>query len=144
MLPNEPRISELASCFTTKEVSAGTYLQRRGDRSDDVYLVGKGRVCACLPMPNGRELRLRSMTSGSIIGEAAFYSGETRTADLRVEQDAVIHCLSRTVLDDLNQTDLGLSLALHQLLGGSLVEKLASANALINTMMPKSGAGEPS
>ena len=76
-------------------------LIRAGEDADDVYFVADGRVRVQLTMPNGRVLRLRTMTGGAIVGEIALYRHKKRTADVIVETPSEIFRLSATDLTRL-------------------------------------------
>jgi len=82
-------------------------------------------------------LRLRSMVAGSVIEEAAFYSGGGRTADLVAEQDSVVYSISRERLEAVE--DRHLVRIVYELIGVSIAVKLDSANSLIQVMTGEDG-----
>ena len=84
-----------------------------------------------MTLPNGRKLRLRTMTDGAIVGEIALYMKQERTADVIVETPSEIFRLSASDLARLEREDPEVALLAHRLLAINLSEKLSVANQAI-------------
>jgi SulP family sulfate permease len=130
----EARVADLADYFETSALKAGEVLAQRGDRADEVFIVRSGRLGAFLTYDDGYRLRLRSMTSGTVVGEPAFYAGGHRSADLIAETETEIYRIKLATLEELERTDHQLALMVHHLLGHSLVNKLFSATGIIESL----------
>jgi SulP family sulfate permease len=76
-------------------------------------------------------MRLRTMTSGAVVGEIALYRGLKRTADVVVETSAVIYRLTAAKLAELEDGDPRLAILAHRLMASNLSEKLATATRMI-------------
>jgi SulP family sulfate permease len=126
-----PRLPDMVSAMERLLLSPGTALIRAGDAADDVYILGQGRVKVVITLPNGRTLRLRTMTSGAVVGEIALYLGDRRTANVIVETPSILFRLSRADLERMEQNDSDLAVLFHRLLAITLSEKLVLANRLI-------------
>ncbi|WP_430514397.1 cyclic nucleotide-binding domain-containing protein [Pannonibacter phragmitetus] len=74
ILGPHPRLADLASAMDRMELEPGTALIRAGDPADDVFLVGEGRVRVEMMLPDGRSLRLRTMTAGAVVGKSVIAS----------------------------------------------------------------------
>ena len=122
-------VGQVAACFFEQEIKEGEFLCRRGDESTTVFLVGSGRIRASLQKADGSSLRLRSMVSGAFVGEAAFFSGGGRTADLVAERDSRLFSLSHDTLVSLENPEL--VRLLYGIVGRSLASKLGPANTLL-------------
>jgi SulP family sulfate permease len=104
---------------------------QKGDRSQDLYFIESGQLRARLVLPSGKEIRLRAMTSGSLVGEIAFCLDLTRTADVVAELPSVVYRLSADRLRDLEINDRPVAIAVHKLMSRVLAERLADVtNAL--------------
>jgi SulP family sulfate permease len=125
------RLPDMISAMERLSLSPGTELIRAGDAADDVYFLGQGRVKVQVSLPNGRTLRLRTMTSGAVVGEIALYLGDRRTANVIVETPSILYRLSRADLEQMEQNDSDLAVLFHRLLAITLSEKLVLANRLI-------------
>lgn len=131
ILGGHPRLGDLAGAMQRLELAPGTALIRAGDPADDVFLVSEGRVRIQMTLPDGRTLRLRSMTAGAVVGEVGHCLNGKRTADVVVETPATVYRLSRAGLEGLERTDSELALLFHRLLAVTLAEKLVLANRMV-------------
>jgi SulP family sulfate permease len=125
------RLPDLISAMTRQVMQPEEVLIRQGDKADDLFFLASGRVRVQVTLPNGRALRLRSMLAGAIVGEVAFYLGQTRTADVIVELPSVVYQLKAAKLASLEGSDAELAALAHRIMAATLSEKLAMANKTI-------------
>ncbi len=126
-----PRMGDLLSLMTRVPVEVGDRIITAGDRADDLFFIAHGRVRVQVTLPNGRKLRLRTMTDGSFVGEIGLYMRQERTADVIVEKASEIFRLGADDLARLETDDPELALLAHRLLATNLCEKLSVANQTI-------------
>ena len=126
-----PRMEDLLGHMTQIAMQAGDVVIKAGEKADDVFFVARGRVRVEVTLPNGRKLRLRTMTDGAIVGEIALYMKQERTADVIVETPSEIFRLSASDLARLEREDPEVALLAHRLLAINLSEKLSVANQAI-------------
>jgi SulP family sulfate permease len=117
--------------MTRVPVEVGDRIITAGDRADDLFFIAHGRVRVQVTLPNGRKLRLRTMTDGSFVGEIGLYMRQERTADVIVEKASEIFRLGADDLARLETDDPELALLAHRLLATNLCEKLSVANQTI-------------
>jgi SulP family sulfate permease len=125
------RLPDLISAMTRQVMQPEEVLIRQGDKADDLFFLASGRVRVQVTLPNGRALRLRSMLAGAIVGEVAFYLGQTRTADVIVDLPSVVYQLKAAKLASLEDSDAELAALAHRIMAATLSEKLAMANKTI-------------
>lgn len=123
-----PRCKELVNAMDIQKYQKGAYLMRADDQTRDIFIVAKGRVSVRIVLENGRKVRLRSMTDGSIVGEISHYLGKKRSADVIVDKPSVIFKMASTTLDRLAKADEELLSLFHRLIATSLAEKLVTTN----------------
>ena len=128
--PN-PRLAEMVEAMEVLHLDAGTPLIRSGDKADDVFILARGRVKVQVTLPDGRVLRLRTMTSGAIVGEIALYLQQMRSADVIVEEVSTIFRLGAADLRRLESENGEVATLVHRLFATNLAEKLMLANRLI-------------
>jgi SulP family sulfate permease len=126
-----PRLRDLLDHMTPISMQAGDVVITAGERADDMFFVARGRLRVEITLPNGRKLRLRTMTAGAIVGEIALYLNQTRTADVIVETAADVFRLSAADLSRLEKEDPEVALLAHRLVAINLSEKLTVANQAI-------------
>ena len=128
---HHPDLSAVVDKFRTVDLKRGDYLIRKGEAADDVFIVLTGRVHVQIDLPNGRTLRLRTMTPGAIVGDIALYTGQRRTADVVIEEDTTVLCLSAASLAEIESSYGNLAAAIHRIFAQTLAEKLVLANNTI-------------
>ncbi|MDX1604575.1 MAG: SulP family inorganic anion transporter [Candidatus Competibacterales bacterium] len=126
-----PRLGECIRIMDRLEPQPGSVLIRTGDRVDNLFFIAHGRVRVQVTLPDGRPVRLRTMTSGGIVGEIALYLGQKGSADVIVEEPSVIFRLSEPRLRRLEQEDSELAVLFHRVLATALSEKLHIATRMI-------------
>jgi CRP/FNR family cyclic AMP-dependent transcriptional regulator len=73
-------IQAIAQAFRPMRYSAGQHIFSRGDQSDFLLLIARGRVRLSVDSDDGRELSVRHAVTGDVIGEIAALDGRPRTA----------------------------------------------------------------
>ena len=86
---------ELCHLLESLDCKAGTFLFRTGDEGDAWYLIEHGKVRICVRATDGREVTLTVLQRGDFFGEMALLSGQHRSADAIVAEDARLAVLSR-------------------------------------------------
>ena len=92
---DEAGLAALEGAAEIKVVRGGDYLVRYGEEADALYLVSTGRFY--VQLPNG--LVVAEIGAGEPVGELAFFSGGTRTADVRASRDSSVLALTREDYD---------------------------------------------
>lgn len=118
----------LAEFFVVEDRKSGDYLFKEGDSGDSLYFVGSGTVVVVLKMPAEAERILRKYKAGAILGEMAIYTGEYRTASVRIEDDARLFRLDKEKLEEMSRRFPASTAALHTYIVKVLSERLGRAN----------------
>lgn len=74
-------IAEVASLAQHRKWPSGTVIFQRGDEGNFMIVVISGRIKLSLITPQGKELSLRHLEAGSILGEMAILDDQPRSAD---------------------------------------------------------------
>lgn len=74
-------LAQLAAAVTRRTWPAGATLFQRGDEETHLLALLEGRVRLSLGTPQGKELVLRHLSAGEILGEMALIDGRPRSAD---------------------------------------------------------------
>lgn len=112
---DDETISALAVHATRRAWTSGAVLFQRGDSGDYMLVLMSGRVRLSVSTPMGKELVLRHIGPGEVLGEFSLIDGEARSADAMVVEPCLAVVLHRDrflqVADLYPQ--LGLALARH-------------------------------
>ncbi|MEM7701426.1 MAG: cyclic nucleotide-binding and patatin-like phospholipase domain-containing protein [Pseudomonadota bacterium] len=84
-------LEALSNAAETHRIKGGDVLVRYGEEADALYLVRAGRFN--VQLPDGRIVA--EVEAGEPVGELAFFSGGTRTADVRATRDSEVYSLAR-------------------------------------------------
>lgn len=112
-------------------IKGGDYLVRYGEEADALYLVSTGRFF--VQLSNGRVVA--EIGAGEPVGELAFFSGGTRTADVRASRDSTVYSLTRTAYDEVVKQHPEIADGIL----GAVSERLAKATAFSRAMEAKPG-----
>jgi NTE family protein len=105
-----------------ERIDRGATLISQGSTADAMYLVETGRFRV-----ERDGIVLAEISAGSFIGEIAFFTGETRTADVIAARDAVVIRIDAAAFDALCAAHPGLNRAIIEQLSG----RLASTSARV-------------
>ncbi|MDH4441337.1 MAG: SulP family inorganic anion transporter [Rhizobium sp.] len=130
----DARLHDLVEAMERIELLPGDRFIRAGEIGDDLFLLWKGRAKVEARLPNGRALRLRTVTPGVVLGEIAIYRGGPRTADVVAEMPSTVYRLVRRQLRHLEQADPQLALLVHRLCATTLAERLTIANRVVQSL----------
>jgi SulP family sulfate permease len=135
---SEGSIEQFKSFFTKKTCSKGDYLIRQGDDGDELFIIGEGKfdVFILINDDESSSMRMRSMTTGSIFGEAVLYSNIHRIASVRAEEDSVVFALSKARLTDMENEFPYLANQLHRKIVSIMSQRLNTLLRLLSHLDP--------
>lgn len=125
---DEADIGPLAEFFVVEHHQAGDYLFHEGDRGESLYFVGAGTAVVVLDLPHQRERILRKYKAGAILGEMAIYTGENRTASVRIEKEATLFRLDKEAMERMSRKFPASTAGLHTYIVRVMSERLSRAN----------------
>jgi CRP-like cAMP-binding protein len=102
--------------------------------AQELYFVESGQVSARLRLPDGRELRLRTMGPGAVVGEMGLYVGQPRSASVVADRPTLVYCLSLAALESMHREAPATAAAFHRYVASLLAERLAHANATLQAL----------
>jgi SulP family sulfate permease len=110
-------------------------LIRQGELSDALYFLECGVVAVQVNLDNRSWYRVAKLGAGSFVGEIGFYLQTPRTADVVIEEDATICCLSRSSADSLKRKAPQLASMLHEVLIYLLANRLILTDGILKTLI---------
>ena len=123
---SEPALDALGAAAQKQNVKGGDVLVRFGEEADALYLVSAGRFH--VQLPDGRVVA--EIEAGEPIGELAFFSGGTRTADVRATRDSEVYALSREAYEAVTKAHPEVTETILATVATRLARTTASAKAL--------------
>ncbi len=121
-------INELAGTVTEISVKSGGRICTTGEKTDEMFMVRRGRVHALLPLPGGKRHHLATFEAGDFFGELAFLDHQARSADAEAETPTELYLLSRRRFEELMRTNPALCGKIFERLGLTLSRRLRIAD----------------
>lgn len=94
---DDASLKALAARAEVLTLPAGRYVFRKGDMSDELYLLARGSAFV-LDEEGGREQVVNQLGSGVVFGEVAMLAGESRSASIRTASASTVVRIPRSVL----------------------------------------------
>jgi NTE family protein len=120
-------LDRLASEVTQREIRAGDWLFRRGDDGDSLYLIRSGQLEVVDEGPPETVIRL--LRRGSVLGELALLTRQTRSASVRARRDSRLLELGRDRFEYLISEASGFAIGLTRAMGAQLAATRAPAGS---------------
>jgi len=108
-----------------RSVVGGQVLYREGEAADDIDLVAEGSLVVEIRTPAGPALRVRSITTHTVVGEMGFFRSGVRSATILTEGPATLFTLSRASFARLRQERPELASAFYEFLLRTLAERIS-------------------
>lgn len=126
---------ELLQFLERIEVEPETVLMKQGEPSRELYFIEEGRITVQMALATGRTIRVRSMGSGTMVGELGLYLGVPRTASVVTETAAVVYRLTNESLGRLEKTNPNLSASFHRFITRLLAERLTDTTRSLQALL---------
>jgi SulP family sulfate permease len=132
---SETQIERFMRYLERMEFEQGQALITQGQPPDAMFFVDSGRVSAQLEGGAGKSLRLRSMGSGTVVGEIGMYLKQARTASIVADVPSVVYRLSETALTEMEKLDPDLAAAMHHWMVRLLSHRLTDNNRTLEALL---------
>jgi len=100
---------------TVEDLSRDDYIFRRGEESNDLYLLLTGKVEVCLPGPDDNSCRsLEQFAPGDVFGDVALFANHPRKADAIARMPSKVLVLSRDGFENTTRHRPGISAHIFQ------------------------------
>jgi len=125
----------IAEFFEEKKVVGNTTIIEQGKNPGGIYFIDSGRITVRLDTGSKEGIRLKSLGSGTVVGEVSLYLGSKASASVLTKTDCVIYFLSKENFQKLNLESPGKAAELHTYIVKLLSDRLAKSNATIQALM---------
>ncbi len=132
---NRELVNRLITYMEPVEIKDGEYLIHQGDPAEDMYYIESGRVSVVLENDEGSPVRLRTLSSGTTVGELGLYLNAPRTASVVADEPTFAYRLTREALKEMNERDTGLASAFHEMITRQLAERLAMTSISLEALL---------
>ena len=130
----EEKFADLLIYFESKDISQNTTIIEQGSDPDGLYFIKSGRVTVELRSSNNK-IRLKSMSTGTVVGEVSLYLKTQATASVISNTACKTYFLSHENFEKLNKEAPERAAELHTYIVKLLSDRLAKSNATIQALM---------
>ena len=130
----EKKFADLLIYFESRDISQNTTIIEQGSDPDGLYFIKSGRITVELRSSNNK-IRLKSMSSGTVVGEVSLYLKTQATASVISNTDCKTYFLSHKNFEKLNKETPERAAELHTYIVKLLSDRLAKSNATIQALM---------
>jgi sulfate permease, SulP family len=134
IFPKPSEAQEFRSFLQSFDFVKGDALIQEGAESDDLFFIESGQVMVVLALPDGAEMRLRTMDAGTVVGEIAFYLGLPRSASVVGAERGRAYRLSRQSLGKLRSEKPEMAARFHEYMARMLADKLLDTTRLLSVL----------
>ncbi len=134
-LPASTDIDKLMDYFEEAIVEENTPLINAGDPPTGLYFIETGQVTVWLSLEDGTRVRLRTMGSGTLVGEIGLYLNIPATASVITDIPCRIYILSRQSLEAMEKDNPALAAAFSRFVIAALSQRLRHANTALKAQL---------
>ena len=107
---------------------------QQGEQSKDIFFIEHGKVSVQLKTPEGTVVRLRTLGTGTMVGEISYCLDQCRTASVITECETTVWRLSSEALEKMTLEAPAIASLFNSYLVRTLAERLTSTNRLIRLL----------
>lgn len=124
LISDSKEIVNLMNYIEPLQLGEGDFLFRQGEPSDNLYFLESGQVSVILELSNGKTKRLRTYSSGTILGEIGLYGNAPRSASVVADEPSCLYYLSTKALAKIENEEPQLATIFHKFIVNLLAERL--------------------
>ena len=134
-MPSSVTDKDLLSYFEEKKADKGEYIIHQGDESAGLYFIEKGQVTVQLEGEGGKMTRLRTMQTGTVVGELGLYLGRKTTASVIADEPCTLFHLTTSKFKEMEKNSPEIASAFHKFIVGILGERLVDTNDTLQALV---------
>ena len=120
--------NKLMQYLELMHLSEGEYLFRQGDPSEGLYFIESGQLSVVVVLSDGETKRLRTYTSGAIVGEMGLYGNAPRFASVVSDRNSRLYHLSNQAFARIETEEPLLAATFHKFIVNLLAERLRNCS----------------
>jgi SulP family sulfate permease len=128
------RVADFLQYIEHRSFDDGQVIYHQGDAADAIDLVASGRLSVDVSAEGARALRLRSITTQTVVGEMGFFSHATRSATVTAEGPSTVLTLTRDRFECLRRERPDVASAFYEFLLRTLSDRIRLTEKLVLAM----------
>lgn len=128
------KFPSIAQYFENKTIQKDTSIIEQGKDPGGIYFIESGRITVQMDTDTKKNIRLKTMGAGTVVGEVSLYLGSKASASVRTDTECKIYFLSKDNFQKLNIESPEKATELHSYIVQLLSDRLAKSNATIQAL----------
>jgi SulP family sulfate permease len=125
------RAADLIAYLERKDTNASQILYREGEPADTVDLVAAGNLAVDIAKGDGESLRVRRLTTHTVMGEMGFFRQSVRSATVSSDGPAIVFTLTRANFERMRRERPDLASAFYGFIVRVLADRIDFANRTV-------------
>ena len=126
--------TQISGYLEDRDVPADTVIIEQGKNPGGIYFLESGHITVKLDSGAGKQIRLKTLGPGTVVGEVSLYLGSKASASVVTDVDCRINYLSRENFKKMNLEAPEKATELHTYVVKLLSDRLAESNATIQAL----------
>lgn len=126
----EPEFIEVLKKVKTKNIPAGEFLFKEGDRGDSIFILVEGSIEVIGHAKDGSMVTLATLQEGALFGEFGFFSGAKRTSGVKAAEPSTILELTKADMNDIITRHKRVEAVLFDFYKSRVVDRLMGLSAI--------------
>ena len=128
-------LNDISEYLEEQDVLADTVIIEQGKNPGGIYFLESGHITVKLDSGQGKQIRLKTLGPGTVVGEVSLYLGSKASASVVTNVDCRINYLSKENFKKMNLEAPEKITKLHTYVVKLLSDRLAESNATIRALL---------
>jgi SulP family sulfate permease len=133
-LGTEARVADFLPYLERRSFGDRQVIYRQGEAADAIDLVASGRLAVDVSVDGAQALRLRRITTQTVVGEMGFFSHAARSATVTAEGPATVLTLTRASFERLRRERPDVASAFYEFLLRTLSDRIRLTEKMVLAM----------
>ncbi len=129
-------VADLVGYLERKDLDSSQILYREGEPADTIDLVVTGNLAIDVARGNGENLRVRRITTHTVVGEMGFFRRSMRSATVSSDGATTVFTLTRANFERMRRERPDLAIAFDDFILRVLADRTDFANRTVAAMTP--------
>jgi SulP family sulfate permease len=131
---DETQAATLRPYLEQIQLQPGEYLIRQGEPFHDLYFIEVGQVSIYFKREDGKQVRVHTPGTGTIVGELGFYLDVPRSASVIADHKTSAYRLTRRAMQEMKAKDPQLAIAFDEMMLRVIAERLVTTNRTLRAL----------
>lgn len=135
-LGEQARASDLMAFLDRRQVDESQVIYRQGEPADNVDFVAAGNLVVDITKATGETLRVRRITTHTVVGEMGFFRQAARSATVSSDGPVTLFSMNRANFERLRRERPDLAVAFDDFILRVLSDRITASDLMVGALSP--------